>query len=306
MAAASSPVQSVFSTDQELVVLLSYSSGESCFPGAAPSDRLKVGFFKTDRATQTDVSDILKLKELSTAVESLVKDIAILKRGVESNTQSLKADYGMKLQEQSLVLYKRMNDHTSYLKDMYLRKIEVLRNSFRQQLADAIAMINAECKKYCTEIITQNKTSLENSRTALSTLEKKDLIISSLKASLLQYEELEQFSKINFELDEDDEKEQLVEENEELKEQINFLQQNTEKMSGTIILKEAQIKELGKELKTLKEKNANTESKMRKMFATEEILIKQLEVEKFKGQKMIGCRTSSLTMQRQWRGRERW
>ncbi|XP_067855151.1 uncharacterized protein C10orf67, mitochondrial-like isoform X2 [Heptranchias perlo] len=257
MAAASSPVQSVFSTDQELVVLLSYSSGESCFPGAAPSDRLKVGFFKTDRATQTDVSDILKLKELSTAVESLVKDIAILKRGVESNTQSLKADYGMKLQEQSLVLYKRMNDHTSYLKDMYLRKIEVLRNSFRQQLADAIAMINAECK-------------------------------------------------INFELDEDDEKEQLVEENEELKEQINFLQQNTEKMSGTIILKEAQIKELGKELKTLKEKNANTESKMRKMFATEEILIKQLEVEKFKGQKMIGCRTSSLTMQRQWRGRERW
>ncbi|XP_067833355.1 inositol 1,4,5-triphosphate receptor associated 2-like, partial [Heptranchias perlo] len=141
-------------------------------------------------------------------------------------------------------------------------------------------------QKYCTEIITQNKTSLENSRTALSTLEKKDLIISSLKASLLQYEELEQFSKINFELDEDDEKEQLVEENEELKEQINFLQQNTEKMSGTIILKEAQIKELGKELKTLKEKNANTESKMRKMFATEEILIKQLEVEKFKGQKM--------------------
>lgn len=39
----------------------------------APSDLLKIGFFKTDRATQTEVSDILELKELSTAIETLGK-----------------------------------------------------------------------------------------------------------------------------------------------------------------------------------------------------------------------------------------
>ncbi|XP_067907811.1 uncharacterized protein C10orf67 homolog, mitochondrial isoform X3 [Heterodontus francisci] len=287
MAAVTSPVQSVYSNDQDLVVLLSYSSGDSCFPGAAPSDHLKVGFFKTDRATQTDVSDIVELKELSNAVESLVKEITILKRGVESNTLFLKADYEMKLEQQSSDLYNRMNDYNSYLENMYRQRIEVLRSSFRQQLADAIAKISAEFKKYCEEVNAQNKLSVEDNFTALNMLKQKDSIISSLKARLMQYEEFEQINQINFDIKDTIENEQLVEENEELKEQINFLKENTKKMSETINLNEIQIKELGMELRILKEKSARTESKMQKLFTSEENLKKQLQVEKSRGEQMM-------------------
>uniref|UniRef100_UPI00398ED8A0 uncharacterized protein C10orf67 homolog, mitochondrial isoform X2 n=1 Tax=Pristiophorus japonicus TaxID=55135 RepID=UPI00398ED8A0 len=287
MAAVTSSVQTVYSTDQDLVELLSYSPGKICLPGTAPSDRLKIGFFKTDHATQTDVSDILELKELSTAVESLVKEMTGLKKSVESNTLSLEARYAMKLEDQCSDLYKRMNDDNSYLKKMYLKRIEVLRHSFRQQLRNAIAKIRADYKKYCAEIHAQNQISLDDTCNTLRMLKEKDLIISSLKERLAQYEVTAEINPINFDSKDDFDKDQLVEENEELKEQIIFLEQNTEKMSETIILKDIRIKELDEELIILNEKNASTIRKMQKLFFAEENLKKQLEFEKDKGKHML-------------------
>ncbi|XP_062898578.1 uncharacterized protein C10orf67 homolog, mitochondrial [Mobula hypostoma] len=387
MAAIHSPVEAVHSSNEDMDPLMPHSIGESCLPGASPSDQLKIGFFKTDRATQTDVSDILELKELSTAVETLVKEIMILKNRVESNILILEADYQMKLEEQCTHLYQRMNDHNSYLKNKYLQRIEVLRNSFRQQLANAIAKINAECTipqfsdlniikavwdytekwkqarklkcaeepwqvfqdawnnlpadiliilhdsvlkrtdavlkakdshakyvyclqlfiKYCTELSKKNKTTHEDSITTLSALKQKDLLISSLKERLEEYENSRQTDMINFDLKNEFEKEKLIEENQGLKEQINSLVQDAENMSKTIILKEMQIDELGNtsrlnsrgkamkvkgsaqdsELVALKEKSENTEQKMQKLFQSEEYLKKALQNEKLKGKQML-------------------
>ncbi|XP_059827318.1 uncharacterized protein C10orf67 homolog, mitochondrial [Hypanus sabinus] len=267
--------------------LMSHSIGESCLPGASPSDRLKIGFFKTDRATQTDVSEILELKELSTAVETLVKEITILRNRVESNILILEADYQMKLEEQCTHLYQRMNDHNSYLKNKYLQRTEVLRNSFRQQLANAIAKINAECTKYCTELNKKNKTTHEDSITTLSALKQKDLLISSLKGRLEEYENSRQTDMINFNLKNESEKEQLIEENQGLKEQISSLVQDAENMSKTIILNEMQIDKLDSELVVLKEQSANTEWEMQKLLQSEEYLKKALENEKQKGKQML-------------------
>ncbi|XP_041039877.1 uncharacterized protein C10orf67, mitochondrial-like [Carcharodon carcharias] len=295
MAAVTSPLESVHRNDQDLVLLLSYSTGAKPFPGSGPSDQLKIGFFKTDRATQTDVSDILELKEMSKQVESLVKEITILKRSVESKTQLLKADYEMKLEQQSSELYSRINDHNSYLRDMYLQRIEVLRNSFKQQLDDEIAKINAGFKKHCTEMYAQNQMSLEDNFTTLDLLKQKNTLISSLKERLMQYEADDEMHQINLDFMDDFEKEQLVEENEDLKQQINFLKKSTEKMSENIKLGEIRIKELDQELLVLKEKTEKSMTTIRKLFESEENLIEQLQTEKSIREKML--ETQKLEME---------
>ncbi|GCB72344.1 hypothetical protein scyTo_0006261 [Scyliorhinus torazame] len=287
MAAVTSPLESVRGNDQNLVFLLSYSSGANCYPGSGPSDHLKVGFFKTDRATQTDVSDVLELKEMSNDVKFLKKEIDILKRSVQSKTQVLKSEHGMKLEQQSLDLYNRINDHNSYLRDMYQQRIEVLRNSFKQQLADEIARINAGFKKYCSEIYAQNEMSLQHSFTTVDILKQKDSLISSLKEKLLQSEALQQLHQINFDIKDDFEQEELIEENEELKEQISFLKKNADRMSETIHSSEIQINQLEQELIVLKEKTEKSLTTIRKLAASEEHLKLQLQAEEYKRERML-------------------
>ncbi|XP_048378225.1 uncharacterized protein C10orf67 homolog, mitochondrial isoform X7 [Stegostoma tigrinum] len=213
MAADRTPLQSVHSNDQDLVLLLSYSSGANRFSGSGPSNYLKVGFFKTDRTTQTDASDILELKKMSNEVESLVKEVTILKRGLESKTLLLKADYEKKVQQQSLDLYNRINDYNSYLQDTYLQ--------------------------------------------------------------------------LNLDFKDEFERDQLVQEKEELKDQIYLVKKNAEKMSETINLNEMQIKNLEKEVQMLKEEGEKYASKLRKLIASEDNLKKQLDAEKSKRDHML-------------------
>ncbi|GCC20936.1 hypothetical protein chiPu_0000111 [Chiloscyllium punctatum] len=281
---ASAPLQSVHSNDQDLVLLLSYSSGTNRFTGSGPSNHLKVGFFKTDRATQTDDSDILELKKMSNDVESLVKDVTILKRGLQSKTLLLKADYEKKVKQQSLDLYNRINDYTSYLQDMYLQRIEVLRNSFKQQLANEVAKINAGFEKYCTEVRARNQMSLDDNSVVANILKQKDSLISSLREQLLGYEQIHQ---LNMDFKDEFERDQLVQENEELKNQIYLVKKNAEKMSETINLNEMQLKDLEKELQMLKEQSEKNESKLRKLIKSEDYLRKQLEAEKSKREHMV-------------------
>ncbi|XP_043546390.1 uncharacterized protein C10orf67 homolog, mitochondrial isoform X2 [Chiloscyllium plagiosum] len=282
--AAHAPLQSVHSNDQDLVLLLSYSSGTNRFTGSGPSNHLKVGFFKTDRATQTDDSDILELKKMSNDVESLVKDVTILKRGLQSKTLLLKADYEKKMKQQSLDLYNRINDYTSYLQDMYLQRIEVLRNSFKQQLANEVAKMNAGFEKYCTEVRARNQMSLDDNSVVANILKQKDSLISSLREQLLGYEQIHQ---LNMDFKDEFERDQLVQENEELKDQIYLVKKNAEKMSETINLNEMQLKDLEKELQMLKEQSEKNESKLRKLIKSEDYLRKQLEAEKSKREHML-------------------
>ncbi|XP_078056409.1 uncharacterized protein C10orf67, mitochondrial-like [Mustelus asterias] len=295
MAAVTSPLESVHGNDQDLVLLLSYSSGVNRYTGSGPSDQLKVGFFKTDRATQTDVSDILQLKETSKDVEFLVKEIAILKRTVQSQTQLLKADYGKKLGQQSLELYNRINDHNSYLRNFYLQRIDVLRKSFKQQLDNEIARLTAGFKRYCSEMSAQNQTNLEDNFTIQDTLKQKDALISSLKEKLLQYEAHEEMHQINFDFKDDFEKEQLIDENEELKEQVSFLKKNAERMSEAIHSGEVRINELEQEIMGLREKTEKSLTAIRKLLASEEYLKIQLQAEESKRERML--ETQKLKME---------
>ncbi|XP_048378186.1 uncharacterized protein C10orf67 homolog, mitochondrial isoform X3 [Stegostoma tigrinum] len=287
MAADRTPLQSVHSNDQDLVLLLSYSSGANRFSGSGPSNYLKVGFFKTDRTTQTDASDILELKKMSNEVESLVKEVTILKRGLESKTLLLKADYEKKVQQQSLDLYNRINDYNSYLQDTYLQRIEVLRNSFKQQLANEVAKINAGFEKYCIEVSARNQLSLGDNSVVMNILKQKDALISSLRERLLDYEMQEQMHQLNLDFKDEFERDQLVQEKEELKDQIYLVKKNAEKMSETINLNEMQIKNLEKEVQMLKEEGEKYASKLRKLIASEDNLKKQLDAEKSKRDHML-------------------
>ncbi|XP_078272401.1 uncharacterized protein C10orf67 homolog, mitochondrial isoform X2 [Rhinoraja longicauda] len=279
----SPPVEPEHRGDEDPGPLTPRSTDEDCLPSPAPSDLLKVGFFKTDRATQTEVSDILELKELSTAVETLEKDSAILQRRVEINILSLQADYQMKLEEKCTYLYKRMNDQNLHLKKKYLQRVEILRNSFRQQLTNALAKINAECKRHCDEFWEKNRMSLETSNTTLRLLKQKDLIILSLKEKISECESSGQ-ANIDFE---GKESEDLITINHELRNQVNFLKQDTEKMAKSIILKESQMRELERELDSLKQKTDGIVHSMQKLVQSETNLKRTLDDEIKRGKEML-------------------
>lgn len=279
----SPPVEPEHRCDDDPASLSPHSADESCLPSPAPSDLLKIGFFKTDRATQTEVSDILELKELSTAIETLGKDRTILQRKVDINILSLQADYQMKLEEKCTYLYKRMNEQNFHLKKKYIQRIDILRNSFRQQLTNAMSKINAEYKKYCRELCEKNKMSIESSNTTLLLLKQKDLIILSLKEKI---SECESSGRLDIDFDGKDADDLLIV-NQELRNEVNSLNQETEKNAKTIILKENQIKELEKEIEILKHKSDNIVHSMQKLVQSETNLKRALDNEIHRGKQML-------------------
>ncbi|KAJ1100285.1 hypothetical protein NDU88_005371 [Pleurodeles waltl] len=61
------------------------------------SDQLRIGFYHADNATQTDASEILKLKELASVTQTLTKGL----QQIQEHSAAVKVDGG----GQELVLF---------------------------------------------------------------------------------------------------------------------------------------------------------------------------------------------------------
>ncbi|XP_078520495.1 uncharacterized protein C10orf67 homolog, mitochondrial isoform X1 [Lissotriton helveticus] len=107
------------------------------------SDQLRIGFYHADNATQTDASEILKLKELANVTQTLTKSFDLLKRDILFHKTALQAYYEEEIKEQGLHLYLRMNGTVRDLETVHKKKLIMMRQSFRQQLSDALARIHA-------------------------------------------------------------------------------------------------------------------------------------------------------------------
>ncbi|XP_048580319.1 uncharacterized protein C10orf67, mitochondrial isoform X2 [Nematostella vectensis] len=112
------------------------------------ADQVRVGFFSQDRASQTVVSEVLQLRDMTNVLRQLVEDVGLLKRSLHYAKHVLQADYENKMQERALDLYCRVNDRILDLEKVHEERIQVVRRSYRQQLADAISEISSQHKIY--------------------------------------------------------------------------------------------------------------------------------------------------------------
>ncbi|XP_058964484.1 uncharacterized protein C10orf67, mitochondrial isoform X2 [Pocillopora verrucosa] len=121
------------------------------------ADQVRVGYFSQDRSSQTEVSEIAQLKEMTEVLQNLVRDIENLKRSLHYAKHVLQADYENKLQERALDLYCRVNDRILELEKQHEDRVNVIRRSYRQQLADAITQISSQHQEYYAKKSKQDK-----------------------------------------------------------------------------------------------------------------------------------------------------
>ncbi|XP_044768045.1 uncharacterized protein C10orf67 homolog, mitochondrial, partial [Neomonachus schauinslandi] len=110
------------------------------------SDDLKIGFFCTDHATQTDYSEILPLKELSSSTEKLIRIIRSLQVDFGFLKQLLQLKFEDSLKEESFNLFTALHDRILTIEKHYQEIEDIIRKCYNQQLADAIAVIKGMYK----------------------------------------------------------------------------------------------------------------------------------------------------------------
>lgn len=121
------------------------------------ADQVHIGYFSQDRSSQTEVSEVAQLKEMTEVLQNLVRDIETLKRSLHYAKHVLQADYENKLQERALDLYCRVNDRILELEKQHEERVNVIRRSYRQQLADAITQISNQHQAYYAKKSKQDK-----------------------------------------------------------------------------------------------------------------------------------------------------
>ncbi|CAM9232714.1 unnamed protein product [Bubo scandiacus] len=117
------------------------------------SDDLKIGYYSTDHATQTDIRGIPELKELAIAVQAFIKLLHSLQQDLFIYKSIIQAQYKEKTEEQASNLYKYINDQLTdieFLHKQVERKIHVHLhvNLYQMPLCDALAVLRANMEKY--------------------------------------------------------------------------------------------------------------------------------------------------------------
>ncbi|XP_077978479.1 uncharacterized protein LOC144433942 isoform X1 [Glandiceps talaboti] len=190
-------------TSQELAALaledamLARADSSTSEDDVRPSiaDQQKVGFFSQDRASQTEQSEIVTLKEMTHVLQTLRQDAKTLKRELSLAKQVMEAEYENKLQEKALDLYCRVNDRIDEVEKMHDERVGVVRRSFRQQLADALVKVNNDWKKHYGLKMNEEKKKdkgkkdqfAEEIKDLQSQIQQQDSVIHMLKMQLQQY-----------------------------------------------------------------------------------------------------------------------
>ncbi|XP_040848553.1 uncharacterized protein C10orf67 homolog, mitochondrial [Ochotona curzoniae] len=156
------------------------------------SDDLKVGFFTTDHATQTDHTEILPVKELSLSTRKLLQMVESIQLDFGFLKQLLQLKFEDQLKEQSLNLFSVLYDRILEIEKHHQQNEENLRKCFRQQLADAIAVIRGSYKHFFD--VDEEKAALQDVTSVkmgvlLRKLKEREELIKELKEELDQNEE---------------------------------------------------------------------------------------------------------------------
>ncbi|XP_035827041.1 uncharacterized protein C10orf67, mitochondrial isoform X4 [Aplysia californica] len=263
----------------------------------ALADNAKIGFFSLDSASQTEVTEIVDLKEMTEVLQILLQDVANLRRDINFTKHVMQADHDSKLQEKSLELYCRINERVVELEKMHQDRVNSLRKAFRQQLADAIARLSVHFSKNLqTKIVrerTKQKSDLadkeEKFKEMQATILRNEGVIQMLKTQLQQQqmkqqeEDDERFMERRFVMDESSSnkskssrasgspvvprvdsalQDQLNTAQEELEEATQKLEKSDKKISRleeALDIKDEEILTLHKEMDAMKEQQERSE-----------------------------------------------
>ncbi|XP_076464136.1 uncharacterized protein LOC143296192 isoform X3 [Babylonia areolata] len=154
------------------------------------ADVQKIGFFSLDRCAQTDVTEIVDLKEMTEVLQILLQDVANLRRDINFTKHVMQADHESKLQGKSLELYCRINERVSELEKIHLDRVSSLRKAFRQQLADAVSRLSVMYKKNLESNMMRERTRQQ------SDLKGQDARIQEMKATIARNESIIQMLQL--------------------------------------------------------------------------------------------------------------
>ncbi|XP_064614662.1 uncharacterized protein LOC135478317 [Liolophura sinensis] len=122
----------------------------------ALADKHKVGFFSQDRTSQTDVTEVIDLKQMTKVLKNVLADVDVLKREIVLSKNIIQADYEARLRTKAIELYSRVNERMSQVEKLSDERIDSIRRAYRQQLSNAIhrlkAIYTAEMEKKIEEI----------------------------------------------------------------------------------------------------------------------------------------------------------
>ncbi|XP_015980251.2 uncharacterized protein C10orf67 homolog, mitochondrial isoform X2 [Rousettus aegyptiacus] len=156
------------------------------------SDDLKVGFFSTDHATQTDSSEIVPLKELSSSTQKLVQVIKSLQVDFGFLKRLLQLKFEDRLKEESFNLFTVLNDRILTIERHYQQNEDIIRKCYNQQLADAIAVIKGMYKQFFEveeEMASRYDSSAVKLNILFRKLKEKEAVIKELREELKRNEE---------------------------------------------------------------------------------------------------------------------
>lgn len=241
------------------------------------ADQHKVGFFTLDRCSQTEVTEVVDLKEMTEVLQILLQDVTNLRRDINLTKHVMQADYESKLQEKSLELYVRINEKVRELERIHEDRVTTVRRAFRQQLSDAIARVAVLYNKNLESKIKKEKRKQEEGqgkhdekyKEMQATIQRNETVIQMLKMQLAQFQqrrnsEVESIEELSVK----SKSPEVNEEFEALKEECDGLHRRVDRLEEALDIKENENLSLSEQINDL---NNNLEK--------EKIMVEQLKYE---------------------------
>ncbi|XP_043823447.1 uncharacterized protein C10orf67 homolog, mitochondrial [Dromiciops gliroides] len=249
-------------------------------PRVSLSDDLKVGYFTTDRATQTDVTEVLEIRELSNTTQKLLKLIGLLQRDFKYLKTYLEMQFEDRLKEESMKLFKKLQMIIQEIVALHEKNENTMRKSFYKQLCDAIASIRGAYSQFFEIDEDIAKLPTVNANIFRKRIKEKNDLIRELQEQLTSYKENELF-KLESVKEESNEKiihleREMIElrrENDRLVKFITGLEEDLQLCEKANTLLEG-------ELLAMKQKMEKDQKLIQKLTAMKEKLSEELDQEK--------------------------
>ncbi|KAG8573683.1 hypothetical protein GDO81_012496 [Engystomops pustulosus] len=249
------------------------------------SNQLRVGLYESDHSTQTEVSEVVEIKELTSIIQSLTQSLDTLKKEVVLEKNLLQVEYEQKIEAQTLELYSRMNDTVRDLEMVHKKKVSTLRKSFQQQLIDALAVIRSKYENHyngSSELLKHDDSHTDSAKIQelRRKIIEKDLLIQSLEAQISEMVDNEPPKQIIYQSEDDGEKEKLQEENKELKDKTDSLQDTIHQLEIALKERDKHIQALDLDVGAMRVRMEEDQRTIEKLSAAQEQLKIELENEK--------------------------
>nr|XP_033788777.1 uncharacterized protein C10orf67 homolog, mitochondrial [Geotrypetes seraphini] len=251
--------KAVCADEQDLSVLRAFVEDELMIRPSL-GDQFRVGFFSADHSSQTDSSEIIEIKEMTNVMRILGKAFNSLRKDFLMYKNIIKGEYEENIEKHVSNLWRHINETAQSIEANHKKKLTMIRESFRQQLADAIAVIKTQYEGFYSEKINafitseaQNTFSMKL-QTMLNKIREKELTIKSLEAQMVEHQN-EALRRFQLMLGEEEmDTETIKEENSQYRQQIDKLQIKIIALEDAVKRKDNTIEKLDTDMVNVKKK----------------------------------------------------